>query len=258
MTLLGTGTSHGVPVLGCRCDTCSSGDPFDTRFRSAAYILLNGIGILIDTPPEFRLQAFRNRLERVDLVLMTHNHADHLCGFDDLRRFNELQGGAIPVYGNRPTLEGIRAMFPYIFDDQAQVGGGKPSIRLIEAERSVFDPTGVVEIRPVPVLHGRIPVYGYRIGRMAYVTDCSHIPDSSTELLQDLDLLVLGVLRYRPHPTHLNLEQGLELIGRLRPKRTIFTHIAHDFRHRDLSRSLPAGVEPGYDGMRIYLDDFDC
>lgn len=249
LTLLGTGTSHGVPVLGCSCPTCSSTDPRDTRSRSSAYLQIAERGLLIDTAPELRLQALHNRIARVDAVLMTHFHADHLCGFDDLRRFNELQGGAIPVYGNQLTIDKIRTMFDYIFDKHVQVGGGLPAVEL-HTVTEAFNCSGI-RVTPIPVLHGRLPVYGYRIGNFAYITDCSAIPDTSMALLQGLDVLVLGVLRFRPHPTHFNLKEGLQVVAALRPKRCIFTHICCDFKHSESVNWLPEGVELGYDGQQI-------
>lgn len=251
VTLLGTGTSHGVPVLGCDCGTCMSEDPRDRRTRSSAYLLAQELHILIDTATEFRLQSLKNRVKRVDLVLITHCHADHISGFDDLRRFNELQGGEIPVYGSQESITGIHAMFPYIFDPEAQLGGGKPQIKTVVVEGE-FNVSGVTVI-PIPVWHGKLPVFGYRVGNFAYLTDCSQVPDSSLALLHDLDLMVLGVLRFRSHPTHLNLEQGLELIRKVNPKRTLLTHICHDFRHDEVSKLLPEGVELGYDGETIEL-----
>lgn len=251
ITLLGTGTSHGVPVLGCDCETCTSNDPRDLRTRSSVYVSTHTARILIDTATELRIQSLQNKVTRVDMVLITHCHADHISGFDDLRRFNELQGGEIPVYGNGFALKGIREMYPYIFDDQAQLGGGKPQIRLAEVNGHFL--ANGTEIIPIPVWHGRIPVLGYRIGNFAYVTDVSQIPDASIELLRGLDILILGVLRYRPHPTHLNLETGLEIIRLLKPRRTLFTHICHDFKASEVSRILPDGVELAYDGEQIEL-----
>lgn len=251
ITLLGTGTSHGVPVLGCKCETCTSDDPQDIRTRSSIYIATHTARILIDTATELRIQSLRNKVTRVDMVLITHCHADHVSGFDDLRRFNELQGGEIPVYGNGPALKGIREMFPYIFDDQAQIGGGKPQIRLNEVDGRFL--ANGTEITPIPVWHGRIPVLGYRIENFAYVTDVSLIPDNSLEMLRGLDTLILGVLRYKPHPTHLNLEAGLEIIRLLKPRRTLLTHICHDFKASEVRRKLPDGVELAYDGEQIQL-----
>jgi phosphoribosyl 1,2-cyclic phosphate phosphodiesterase len=207
--------------------------------------------ILIDTATEFRLQSLKYGVKRVDLTLITHCHADHISGFDDLRRFNELQRGEIPVYGGIESIHGIQAMFPYIFDPETQIGGGKPQINTVVVDGE-FSVAGITVI-PIPVWHGEIPVFGYRIGNFAYLTDCSRIPDSSLALLQELDLLVLGVLRFRSHPTHLNLDQGLELVRSVKPERTLLTHICHDFKHVEVSKLLPEGVELGYDGERVEI-----
>jgi phosphoribosyl 1,2-cyclic phosphate phosphodiesterase len=249
VTLLGTGTSHGVPVLGCNCATCASIDPHDYRTRSSVYLQTDNQHILIDTATEMRLQTIKNKVTRADFVLMTHNHADHICGFDDLRRFSEMQASEIPVYGNLKTLKGITAMFPYIFDDQIHVGGGIPQIKMHE----VLLPFNIAEIEiiPIPVFHGPMGILGYRIGDFAYVTDCSYIPPDSLVLLKNLKLLILGVLRFKPHPTHFNLEQGLEIIRMLKPKRCVLTHLAHDFKHQEVNSILPESVELGYDGQRI-------
>jgi phosphoribosyl 1,2-cyclic phosphate phosphodiesterase len=249
VTFMGTGTSHGVPVLGCNCSTCRSTDIRDARTRSSLYIQVDGTDILIDTATELRIQSLRNRIRRVDLVLLTHHHADHIGGFDDLRRFNELQGGSIPVFGNRDTLRRIETVYDYIFDEHVQLGGGKPAVSLHE----VTGPFSVrdIAITPVPVKHGRLPVNGYRIQNMAYVTDCSEIPETSMDLLRDLELLILGVLRFTPHPTHFNLEAGVEVIRRLKPKRTLLTHICHDFKQSESVNWLPPGVELGYDGLQV-------
>ncbi len=249
--MLGTGTSHGVPVLGCNCKTCLSDDPRDFRTRSSVYLQTNNRHIIIDTATEFRLQTLKNKVPRVDLVLFTHKHADHISGFDDLRRFNQLQAGLIPVYGNGDTIESIKCMFPYIFDDTVQEGGGKPQIGLNEINQPFS--ANEVEIIPIPVFHGQMRIFGYRIGDFAYITDCSLIPAESLSLLKNLKLLVLGVLRYRAHPTHFNLETGLEVISLLRPERCYLTHLAHDFQHEEVNKILPENVELGYDGLRIEI-----
>lgn len=249
ITLLGTGTSHGVPVLGCNCATCTSKDPRDCRTRSSVYIHIGELHILIDTATEMRIQTIRSQVPRVDLVLMTHNHADHVCGFDDLRRFSELQGNEIPVYGNQTTLRGIAGMFPYIFDNRIHIGGGIPRICLKEIALP-FEVPGI-KIIPIPVFHGPLGILGYRIGDFAYITDCSSIPEESLKLLKNLKLLILGVLRFKPHPTHFNLEQGLQMIEMIKPKHSILTHIAHDFKYNEVNLLLPANVELGYDGQRV-------
>ena len=251
ITLLGTGTSHGVPVLGCNCATCTSKDPFDNRTRSSVYVQVGDVHILIDTATEMRLQTIQNKVPRIDFVLMTHNHADHVCGFDDLRRFSELQASEIPVYGNETTLKGITGMFPYIFDNKIHIGGGIPRICLKEINLP-FEAAGI-KVTPIPVFHGPLGILGYRIGDFAYVTDCSHIPEESLVLLKNLKLLILGVLRFKPHPTHFNLEQGLKIIQILKPAHSILTHIAHDFKHREVNLLLPDDVELGYDGQRVEI-----
>ncbi len=249
LVLLGTGTSHGVPVLGCTCPTCTSTDPHDQRYRSSAYLVYQAQHILIDTATEFRLQALREKIPQIDAVLITHAHADHIGGFDDLRRFNQLQEASIPVYGNLESLSSLKNSFSYIFDDQVQVGGGKPQVELVRVDKE-FVLNGI-KIQPIPVYHGKLLIYGYRIGKTAYLTDCSSLPETSIPLLEGLELLVLGVLRYRPHPTHLHQEAALELIARLKPAVTILTHVCHDFKHDLLSQVLPANVILGYDGQCI-------
>lgn len=249
VTLLGTGTSHGVPVLGCACPTCCSGDPRDIRYRSSVLMEVDGVRILIDTATEFRLQALQSRLVSVDGVLLTHPHSDHICGFDDLRRFNELQKTTIPVFGSAATLNHIRTMFAYIFSDQAMPGGGKPLVTL-HPVAAPFEVMGI-PVSPIPVEHGCMEVYGYRIGNLAYLTDCKRIPAASLEQLRGVEVLILGVLRFRPHTTHFNLEEGLRVIRILNPKRAVLTHLSHDFKHSDSVNWLPAGVELGFDGLQI-------
>jgi len=249
LILLGTGTSHGVPVLGCTCPTCISDDPHDHRLRSSAYLVYQEQHFLIDTATELRLQALRERIFKVDAVLITHQHADHISGFDDLRCFNQLQERTIPVYGNQATITGLKSNYAYIFDHKVQLGGGKPQVELFTVE-SEFLVNGIL-IQPIPVWHGELLVYGYRIGKIAYLTDCSRIPEDSLAKLIGLELLVLGVLRYHPHSTHLHLEAALDLIKRLKPDCTVLTHVCHDFKHAILMQELPSKVMLGYDGQRF-------
>ncbi|NLG83883.1 MAG: MBL fold metallo-hydrolase [Firmicutes bacterium] len=249
VTLLGTGTSHGVPTIACDCPVCTSPDPRNRRHRTAAYLELPGGAVLIDTPPELRLQALTFGLRRVDAVLLTHTHADHIAGLDDLRRFNELAGGSIPVYGHREAMADIRARWHYIFDPTTQGGGGKPDLTLCPVE-GPFPLLGETVI-PIPARHGRLLVYGYRIRGFAYLTDCSELPPSSRELLRGLEVLVLGAIRRRPHETHFNLEQALAVVADVRPLQTFFTHLTHELDYETTNRELPPEVALAYDGLVI-------
>ena len=248
---LGTGTSHGIPVIGCNCAVCQSPDPRNKRNRSSILLTTDHANILIDTATELRLQALRFNITKVDAVLYTHFHADHVFGFDDLRRFNDEGTKAIPVYGNAATIAELRECFSYAFR-KTQEGGKKPVVTT-----HIIGPTPTVinglQIQPIPILHGKLEIYGYRFGKVAYITDCSHIPSESEALLQGLELLILGVLRYRPHPTHFNLSQALEVIARLRPQRTFFTHICHDFDHEQVQRELPPNCYLSYDGLELTI-----
>ena len=253
LTILGSGTSQGIPMVGCRCPVCRSDDPRDHRNRTCAAVRLPAAEgarpkvLLIDVPPEFRLSAIRDGVDRVDAVLLTHAHADHIMGMDDLRRFNDLQQEQIPCYSTPRWLETARRCFSYA--DRPFTRDGWPSFGFAPID----GPTQIagVTVTPLPLSHGRETVLGYRIGRMAYCTDCSAIPDSTAELLEGLDVLVLDALRYSPHFAHFNVTQALEAIERLRPQRAILTHIAHEILHAKASRQLPPGVELAYDGLRV-------
>ncbi|GAC1431719.1 MAG: hypothetical protein NVSMB65_05210 [Chloroflexota bacterium] len=207
---------------------------------------------MVDTSPEVRLQLVAAATSHVDAVLFTHSHADHLHGIDDLRRFNEMLPGGVPVYAAPEVLRDIRVRFPYIFASGGQVGGGIPTLSLRPID-GPFEACGVAVV-PVPVLHGQLPILGFRFGAFAYVTDCSHIPPSSMDLLRGLDVLVLDALRPEPHPTHFSLAQAIAMAQALRPKRTFFTHLTHAIAHRDVSATLPDGIHLGYDGLRIYVE----
>lgn len=248
--ILGCGTSTGVPVIGCGCEVCSSADPRNKRTRSSALIRTGSANILIDTSTDLRAQALANSVERIDAVLYTHAHADHIHGIDDLRVFNHIQGGVIPCYGNPRTMRSMRRAFDYIFRDGGGDGDGwKPKLTATEVE-GPFEACGV-EVEPVEVIHGRNRIYGYRFGRFAYVTDCSRIPPESAERLRGLKVLVLGALRYRPHPTHFNIPQALEAIEDLAPERTVLTHLGHNLDYTKANSELPEGVELAYDSMVI-------
>ncbi|NLF29847.1 MAG: MBL fold metallo-hydrolase [Planctomycetes bacterium] len=248
ITFLGTGTSHGIPMIGCDCDVCRSDDPRDRRNRASVAVRVpDGRVILIDVPPEFRLAALATALERVDAVLLTHAHADHIMGSDDLRRYNNLRGGPIDCYANAATVGVMRRVFGYA--EGPYTNPDRPSLRL----RAIDGPCDIagVTVRPVELLHGRLPILGYRIGRFAYCTDVSAIPDASRPLLEDLDLLVLDALRYRPHPTHFNLAEALAAIETLAPRRALLTHIAHEISHAGTSAQLPDNVALAWDGQHV-------
>lgn len=251
LIFLGTGTSHGVPMIGCDCGVCRSADPRDRRNRSSAAIVAGGRTVLIDTSPELRLSAIACGITRIDAILFTHSHADHIMGLDDIRRFNDACKCTIPCYGNAETIERVRHVFAYAERPFQQTAVYRPSISLNLLE----GPTTIagIEITPVPLLHHNNQVLGFRTGGLAYCTDVSEIPESSVPLLQGLDLLVLVALRVAPHPAHFNMEQALEVVARLKPRRTLLTHMTHDFGHAETSVKLPPGVELAYDTLRVKL-----
>lgn len=251
ITFLGTGTSHGVPMIGCGCAVCKSTDPRNHRSRCSVLVETDGPKLLIDTPPELRLQLLREDIASADAVLFTHAHADHIFGLDDVRRFNDANGRPLPCYGSEATLATVRRTFEYVFVP-TQLGGGKPQLDLIVVDGQL-DIEGV-QVTTVPVLHGELPVYGYKIGGFAYVTDCSAIPEESAKLLKGLDTLVLGVLRPEPHETHFSLSEGLAVVDQLRPRRAYFTHISHRLEHKRTNAILPPGVELAYDGLKLTID----
>jgi phosphoribosyl 1,2-cyclic phosphate phosphodiesterase len=249
LTFLGTGTSNGIPMIGCRCPVCASTDPRDTRTRSSAFVRLGDDVVLIDTATELRVQALATGLDRVDAVLMTHPHADHTGGFDDLRRFNELGGKHLPVYADPGTASVLRERYAYTFVDQFPFYGGKPDLLLHEVEGS-FDLFGT-EVVPIPVLHGRLPILGYRFGDLAYVTDAKTVPPEAIALLQGVEVLVINALRQRPHPTHLNLAEALTVIEAVAPREAWLTHVSHEMSHADAEAALPPHVRVAYDGLSI-------
>ncbi len=250
VTILGSGTSHGVPMIGCHCEVCTSSDPRDKRMRPSVMLDLDGHNVLIDVAPELRLQMIAAGIDVAEVVLLTHGHADHLHGIDDVRRFNEQLGRAVPVYGSPALLADLRTRFAYIFAHNMQ-GGGIPSLEL-RPIKGPFSYAGRTII-PVPVWHGETPVTAYRIGGLAYVTDANCIPQASWSLLENLDVLILDALRREPHPTHFNFEQALEVVERLRPKLTYFTHLTHTTLHAAVEAELPPHVRLAYDGLTLEL-----
>ena len=247
VTMVGSGTSIGVPVIGCSCPVCTSDDPRNKRMRPGLKLEFgDGRVVLVDTPTDLREQALRFGLPRLDAVLFTHPHADHIFGLDDIRIFNFRQRRAIPCYGSEATLVAIRRTFAYVFE-VGQEGGGKPQLDLIPV-RAPFPLLGRTVV-PVPVWHGTMEVFGYRLGDFAYVTDCNVIPETSFQLLEGVEILILDALRYRPHSTHFSVGEAVEVAERIGARRTILTHFSHDVDHSAPAVSLPEGVELGYDGL---------
>jgi len=250
--VLGTGTSHGVPMIGCECGTCTSADTRDRRSRASILIEnAEGQSVLIDTTPDLRSQALAHKVRRVDAIAYTHSHADHVMGLDDVRRFNVLQKSAIPCYGDERTLDDLRRIYSYIFDRDTPRGGGIPQVVLARVMGEFC--VGSLTFIPVPLLHGSRVILGYRVGSFAYLTDCSEIPDASWPLLKGVRTLILDALRERPHPTHLSLDQALAIVDRLAPERAYFTHMCHDLPHAATCARLPAGVELAYDGLAFEI-----
>jgi phosphoribosyl 1,2-cyclic phosphate phosphodiesterase len=250
LTFLGTGTSTGVPSIGCDCETCISDDPRDKRLRVSVLIEHGGQTVLVDTSSDFRQQALRQRLKRLDAVLITHCHADHIFGLDDIRPLN-FRYGALGVYANERAWPDIRRIFKYIFEP-SHFGGGLPQVipHTVVAGAS-FCLGDELEITPLEVIHGRLPVMGYRFNDFAYATDLSLIPQNTLEAMSDLDVLVLDCLRFKEHPTHLWLDKALEYVEKIKPRRAYFTHIAHDVKHARDSARLPEGVSWAYDGLVV-------
>jgi phosphoribosyl 1,2-cyclic phosphate phosphodiesterase len=250
ITFLGTGTSHGVPMIGCDCDTCRSPDPRDKRWRASVYVETDdGHALLVDAGPDIRAQALTFNVRRVDAIIFTHGHADHIMGLDDVRRFNAIQQRPMPCFGDAATLNDLRRTFFYVFDASTPRGGGLPQLELFR----IVGPfcIGRQEIVPVPIFHGQRQILGLRMGNFAYLTDCSRIPDESWPLLEGLDLLVLDALREKPHPTHLSLSEAVDVSRRIAPRRACFTHMCHNLRHADTCAKLPHGMELAYDGMVV-------
>lgn len=249
--VLGSGTSVGVPTIGCRCAVCLSDDPRDNRLRPSILINYGGRSILIDTTPDFRQQALRFNIERVDAILFTHSHADHIMGLDDVRPFNFHQGGIIPIYGSAQTLADIQRAFRYIFDPR-ETESSRPRLTTCEFDSAPISLFGL-EFIPVRLDHGKGTVYGFRFGRAAYLTDHSDIPPESMEKLAGLDVLFLDALRHRPHPTHSTVARSIESVSRLKPRDAYFTHICHDLPHAQTEEALPPNIHLAYDGLELQV-----
>src|SRR5919106_1684410 len=253
LTFLGTGTSFGVPQIGCSCAVCRSADPRDKRTRSGAVLEAQGSTILIDTPPELRLQLISAGFSHVDAVLYTHEHADHINGIDDLRIFSVRQRKPLPLYGPEETLERLRSSFNYIFDESvhAYEGTSKPHLTLHRTEPNRVTRIAGIDVLPLAFQHGHLRVFGYRFRNLAYLTDIKEIPPEERGRLQGLDVLVLNALWWRPHPTHLSISEAIRTALQLGARRTYLTHLTHETGHSELESRLPEGIFPAYDGLTV-------
>ncbi len=258
VTLLGTGTSFGVPQIGCTCAVCTSDDPRDRRSRCAAFVqTAGGTRLLIDTPPELRLQLVAAGIGDADAVLYTHEHADHIHGIDDLRSLSVKNGRALPLYGSRETLDTIATRFPYVVDPSMRplAGTTKPEGTMHTVEAGTAFVVGDANVLPLAVPHGRVSVLAFRIGRFAYVTDAKTLSDEVVDALRGVDVLILNALFRNPHPTHLSIPEAVAMAQRIGASRTFFTHLTHENSHEALAASLPDGIAPGYDGLTITVAD---
>ena len=253
LVLLGSGTSFGVPQVGCSCRTCTSADPRDRRTRSAALVETRGRRLLIDTPPELRLQLVAHGIDRVDAVLFTHAHADHTHGIDDLRPITARRKDPLPAYGPPATMAELATRFAYVFDPDHGARAGTTKPNLDARPLAAGEPADVsgVPVLPLELPHGDQIVYGYRIGDLAYLTDAKSVPDAVRTRLTGLDVLVLNALLPRPHPLHLSIPEAIATAQAIGARRTLFTHLTHETPHAELAASLPAGIEPAYDGLVV-------
>jgi phosphoribosyl 1,2-cyclic phosphate phosphodiesterase len=256
LTFLGTGTSFGIPQIGCTCAVCLSSDPRDRRTRSGAVIEAGGSTLLIDTPPELRLQLLRAGVSSVDAVLYTHEHADHVNGIDDLRVFSVQQRRPLSCYGPVETLQHIGAGFRYIFDEAVPVfaGTSKPRLELCPLEPGVERLIANVPVLPLAFEHGFLRVFGYRAGPVAYLTDVKAVPEEARRRLRGLKLLVLNALWWRHHPTHLSIGEAIETAQAIGAEQTLLTHLTHETGHAELAAQLPPGISPAYDGLSIEVN----
>jgi phosphoribosyl 1,2-cyclic phosphate phosphodiesterase len=257
LTFLGTGTSFGVPQIGCACAVCRSEDPRDRRTRVGAVVESKGLRLLIDTPPELRLQLIATGIDHVDAVLFTHDHADHTHGIDDIRAFTVRRDGALPVYGSAVTLAALEQKFPYVFDASLRPlpGTSKPEGFAQPVEAGVTTRIGHLDVLPVAVPHGRVTVLAYRIGPLAYVTDAKSLSDEAVAALRGAQVLVLNALFRTAHPTHFSIGEAVEMAQRIGAPRTFLTHLTHETSHAALAGSLPAGIAPAYDGLAVEMDE---
>ena len=240
-------------MIGCRCAVCRSEDPRDRRSRPSIYVEVEqGPSVLVDTSTDLRQQVLTRGVARVDAILFTHSHADHIMGLDDVRRFNQMQKSAIPAYADARTVAALKKAFFYIFDPDTEKGGGLPQIVLNEVDGPFA--IGRLRVQPIPLMHGARPILGYRFGNFAYLTDCNRIPDQAWPLLDGVEIMILDALRHRAHPTHFTVAEALQVVERVKPRQTYFTHICHDLPHVATNEALPPSVELAYEGLALTID----
>ena len=254
LLFLGTGTSMGVPMIGCPCEVCSSTDPKDTRFRSSL-LVQNDKTILIDTTPDFRTQALTHKLKHLDAVVYTHRHNDHIMGFDDLRRFCEMSGQPLPIYGSHDTVDSLKKIFHYAFNPEVVIS---TYVRVIPHEIDACFSIGTTLFIPLPVEHGNTPTFGYLLqvdgrAKAAYIPDCSDMPDKTAKLLEDIPVLILDGLRDQPHPTHLHIDASIAVARKVGARKTYLTHVGHQVMHERKTRELPDGIALAHDGLVLDL-----
>ena len=250
LTFLGTGTSQGIPVITCNCKTCTSEDSRDKRLRTSAHLNWEGQSIVIDSGPDFRYQMIRAGIKRLDALLLTHQHNDHIIGIDDIRPFNFRQGGEMPVYANKIVSDNLKQRFAYIFEKNPYPGAPQINLNIIKVDDQIKVNNHVVI--PVELIHGITLSYGYVFGRLAYLTDMKSLPENEYSKLKDIDTLIVNCLRIEPHFSHLNLEEAIEFIGKIKPQRAFLTHISHRFgTHKEIEEMLPQGIHVAYDGLKI-------
>ncbi len=251
LTVLGSGTSMGVPTIGCSCAVCHSSDPHDRRTRPSIMLEYEGRCVLIDTTPDFREQAIRENITHIDAIIYTHAHADHILGLDDVRPLSFRSPQKIPLYAHEDTAQALQSIFRYIFDPTYKYGGiARVEMNRINGSLELFGAT----FEPVEILHGDATIHGFRFGSAAYLTDFSEVPPDSMNRLRDLDILFLDALRHRPHPTHSTVANSLHLVEELKPRRAFFTHISHDLPHEETNKTLPDHVRLAHDGLRLEFE----
>ncbi len=250
--ILGCGTSTGVPIIGCNCLTCTSSNLKNKRTRTSVFVQTHRKNILIDTATDLRFQALAHNIKRIDVVLYTHSHADHTHGIDELRTYNFVNKMVIPCYASPQMVSNIKMNFKYVFDG-SHAAGGKPQLEITPITQD-FDFYGI-RITPVEIYHAEWLIFGYRIGKMAYLTDCSGIPEDSINKLKGLDLLIIDALRYTPHTAHFSVNQAVEATHKVEPRLAVLTHMGHELEYEELSARLPEGIRPAYDGMEFELDE---